>query len=97
MRGRWHVVTDVESGVRFHFAFDATEPNRLHIDVRHGATPGDAVRTFFDPLASTAYDERHKRWERWAGEWLIAWLWLDEPERRNVLVITCLNRKGGLP
>jgi hypothetical protein len=92
MRGRWYRVTDLESEITFHFAIDHQQPDRLHIDVAHGARPDDAIRTFFDPHASTHFDVAHNRTERWADGWLIAYLWLDEPERRHLLVITCLQR-----
>jgi hypothetical protein len=96
MRGSWYIVTDLDSGITFHFAMDRQQPTRLHIEAAHGATPQDAIRTFFDPRASGQYDAPHQRYERWSGGWLVAWLWMDEPERRNVLIITCLP-KGEIP
>jgi hypothetical protein len=40
-------------GERFRFYYDRERPEVLHITIRHGTTPEDAIRTFFegDPVS----------------------------------------------
>jgi hypothetical protein len=90
MPARLALFRDEASGIVFHFAYERGS-DRLHITARHGTTPQDAVRTFFDPHANSTWDATHQRWERWADDWLVSFLWLDAPANRNVLVITCLR------
>jgi hypothetical protein len=93
---RFRYIVHQASGITFHFTFERNDPcGRLHIEVAHSAQPEDAIRTFFNPFASSYWDAEHTRWERWAAGWLVSFLWMDEPVRRNVLVLTCLYREEG--
>ena len=95
MPGRRRSITHFSSGITFHFTFERNDPlGRLHIEYAHGVHPSDAIRTFFDPQANSTWDDEHERWERWTGNWLVSFLWMDEPARRNVLVLTCLHLEG---
>jgi len=91
---RFRTILHQPSGITFHFTFERNDPQgRLHIDVAHGTQPEDAIRTFFDPFANGWWDVEHSRWERWVDGWLVSFLWMDEPARQNVLVLTCLYRE----
>jgi hypothetical protein len=35
-------------GERFRFYYDMEVPELLHVTLRHGTTPEDAIRTFFE-------------------------------------------------
>ncbi|MHB8621067.1 MAG: hypothetical protein ACYDAG_16100 [Chloroflexota bacterium] len=49
------------NGERFFFLYDEDSPEELHITASHGASPLDAVQTFFD--GETVFNEQRRRHE----------------------------------
>jgi len=47
-KGRYEPYIDQESGLRFDFRYEPTRPFLLHISVRHGVGPQQAIDTFFE-------------------------------------------------
>ena len=47
---------------RFRFYYDAEHPEILHMTLRHGTTPEDAIRAFFEGVTET-WDKDHLRFE----------------------------------
>ena len=45
----------------FYFLYDRTRPDELHITVRHGTYPLEAIETFFE--GETTWNEDRKRFE----------------------------------
>ena len=49
-------------GETFRFYYDRQVPEALHITLRHGTTPEDAIRVFFGG-ETRPWDEAHERFE----------------------------------
>lgn len=79
-------VDDV-SGTRFRFAHEAGQDGPLHITVRHGTTPEDAVRTFLRGM--TVLNPTYKRFETQTENHVLYWVWHASGA---VLVITCFQK-----
>ena len=58
------------------------------------ATVEDAMDVFFDPDATTTWNEEAERFESYTDRYGLFWFWLDE-RRRFVIVITCFDLEGG--
>jgi hypothetical protein len=59
---RRHALIVEAGGERFRFYYDREKPEILHITLRHGTTPADAIRTFFVG-ETVATEETHSRFE----------------------------------
>ena len=57
-------------------------------------TVEDALDVFFDPSATTSWNEEAERFETYTDRYGLFWLWLDE-RRKFVIVITCFDLEGG--
>ena len=79
---------DQESGLRFDFRYEPTRPFLLHILVRHGVGPQEAIDTFFE--GKTTWDEEHKRFETFSNTHGLYWAW--RVQDAVVLVISCFRR-----
>lgn len=53
-------------GERFRFYYGLEHPEVLHITLRHGTLPEDAIRTFF-ASETRQWDEAHARFETLTG------------------------------
>ena len=74
-------------GEVFYFLFDSNQPDQLHITVRHGATPVEAIQTLFEGI--TVWNEQRKRFETVAA--LRGIYWVRVPEDQGVLIISCFR------
>ena len=87
-KGRYQPYLDQKSGLRFDFKFELMQPSLLHIFVRHGTSPQEAIGTFFE--GETAWDEEHKRFETFTETHALYWTW--RAQGAVVLVISCFRR-----
>jgi hypothetical protein len=74
-------------GETFRFYFDGEV--LLHIQARHGTTPRDAIRTFFDG-ARSEWDEVHRRYESTTDSH--GMYWTRHAHDGSILVISCWRR-----
>lgn len=72
----------------FVFKHDDDAPELLHIYARHLTMPDDAITTFF--TGKTIWNRINKRYETKTKSCSVYWLWLDE-ENKRVLIISCFN------
>jgi hypothetical protein len=77
-------------GERFRFYYDQEVPEVLHITLRHGAAPEDAIVTFFEGEASP-WDEARQRYETITDTHGL--YWTRHPNDHSVIVISCFERK----
>jgi hypothetical protein len=89
MRRRAALIIEA-GGERFRFYFDLEVPEVLHITLRHGTTPGDAVRTFFEGEAGPWDDARARSETVTETHGLY---WTRHPHDGSVLVISCFERE----
>ena len=75
------------NGEAFYFLFDKNQTNELHISVRHGTVPREAIDTFFE--GETAWNEQRKRFETMTATRGI--YWARVPEDQGVLIISCFR------
>jgi hypothetical protein len=80
-----------EEGIHFLFAFDPDAPDLLHIFARHTRTIDDALDTFFDPVARTAWNEQRRRFETYSDSHGLFCFWAGGQEGQTVFVITCFR------
>lgn len=78
-------------GERFRFYYDVEVPEMLHIVLRHGATPEDAIRTFFEG-DKQPWDDVRQRFETTTGAHGL--YWTRHPHDGSVIVISCFEREG---
>ncbi len=71
----------------FSFLYDRNQPDTLHITVRHGTDPLEAIGTFFE--GETTWNEERKRFETMTATHGI--YWARVPEDEGVLVISCFR------
>ena len=80
----------IESGrERFRFCYDAEHPQVLHITLRHGTTPVDAIGTFFAGETGP-WDEVQARFETLSATHGI--YWTRHVHDQSVIIITCFKR-----
>ena len=70
--------------------FDLEVPELLHITLRHGTTPEDAIRTFFEGTIS-AQSESRARFETAAATHRL--YWTRHAHDQSVIVISCFERE----
>ena len=80
--------TDAETGLSFLFAIEVGSTGPLHIAIRHGTTPADAVAAYFAGV--TTWNGDNKRFETSTASHVVYWAW---HRSGAVLVISCF-RKG---
>jgi hypothetical protein len=76
-------------GERFRFYYDRQNPAILHITLRHGTTPEDAVRTFFGGEAQP-WDESHDRFMTLSPSHGI--YWTRHAHDQSVIILSCFKR-----
>lgn len=86
---RYREVTELVTGIRFRFAYDAVNPMRLHIEARHDVTVEDAIRTYLE-RRTTVWNEVNKRWESESNTHVLYWALHASSA---VLVITCFRKE----
>jgi hypothetical protein len=88
---RYRDVTDQVSGLIFRFLFDLNDPSQLHIALRWGVSPEEAIECFRTGIERTLWLEQKRCFETISDSHVVVWLWMDEPHSQ-VLVITCVPR-----
>ena len=78
-------------GERFRFYYDVEVPEMLHVTLRHGTRPEDAIRTFFDG-EENSWDEARQRFE--SATETHGLYWTRHPHDDSVIVISCFEREG---
>ena len=78
------------AGELFRFYYDAEAPQVLHIALRHGTTPRDAIRAFLEG-ESGPWVEARQRFET-ASE-THGLYWTRHAHDRSVIVISCFERE----
>jgi hypothetical protein len=80
----------IEAGEeRFRFYYDREVTEVLHITLRHGTTPSDAIGTFFE-AGVHQWDEAHARFETVTATRGL--YWARHPHDQSVIVISCFRR-----
>jgi len=77
-------------GERFRFYYDLEVPEVLHITLRHGTTPADAIRTFFEGEQGP-WDEVRQRFQSATERHGL--YWTRHPHDHSVIVISCFERE----
>ena len=77
-------------GERFRFYYDLEVPEVLHITLRHGTTPEDAIGAFFDGEVSS-WDAARQRFESATATHGL--YWTRHPHDDSVIVISCFERE----
>lgn len=77
-------------GERFRFYYDVDLPEVLHIVLRHGTTPDEAIRTFFEGETRPWNDSR-ERFETVSNTHGL--YWTRHTHDRSVIVISCFARE----
>ena len=77
-------------GERFRFYYDLEHPEVLHITLRHGTVPEDAIRTFFEG-ETRPWDEDRSRFETVTETHGI--YWTRHPHDQSCIVISCFPRE----
>ncbi len=78
-------------GERFRFYYDLEVPEVLHITLRHGTTPEDAIRTFFDG-EEDSWDEARQRFG--SATETHGLYWTRHAHDDSVVVISCFEWEG---
>jgi hypothetical protein len=76
-------------GERFRFYYDLEHLEVLHIMLRHGTVPEEAIRTFFE--GGTRWDEARARFETLTDRHGI--YWTRHPHDQSVIIISCFQRE----
>lgn len=77
-------------GQRFRFYYDLEHPEVLHMTLRHGTVPEDAIRTFLEG-ETRPWDEARSRFETVTESHGI--YWTRHPHDQSVIVISCFQRE----
>jgi hypothetical protein len=77
-------------GERFRFYYDVEHPEVLHITLRHGTSPEDAIRTFFEGW-TRRWDNARARFETVTGTHGL--YWTRHGSDQSVIVISCFGRE----
>ena len=77
-------------GERFRFYYDLEVPEVLHIMLRHGTTPEDAFRAFFEG-EEKSWNEVRQRFE--SATETHGLYWTRHPHDDSVIVISCFERE----
>ena len=77
-------------GERVRFYYDVEVPEVLHIALRHGTTPEDAIRTFVEG-EQQPWDVARQRLETATDTHGL--YWTRHPHDGSVIVITCFHRE----
>lgn len=78
------------AGERFRFYYDREVPELLHVMVRHGTTPWDAIRAFFEG-GETVWDEARQRFQTLGDAHGL--YWTRHQYDGSVIVISCFERE----
>ncbi|HLZ07966.1 MAG TPA: hypothetical protein VKT80_05210 [Chloroflexota bacterium] len=76
------------NGERFRFYYDLLHPDVLHITLQHGATPDDAIRTFFDGVTGE-WDEVRLRFDTYSDTHGL--FWTRHSFDQSVIIISCFK------
>jgi hypothetical protein len=69
------------------FFFAKASASELHITKEHGATPDDAIATYFDGVAN--HDAEHRRFVTMTAIHTLFWNWIEQGS--SVYVISCIR------
>jgi hypothetical protein len=89
MRIREALILDA-GGERFRFYYDQEYPDVLHITLRHGTTPVNAIQTFFEGSA-LPWDDTRARFETVTETHGL--YWARHPYDQSVIVISCFRHE----
>lgn len=73
-------------GERFRFYYDEAHPEVLHVTLRHGVVPEDAIRAFFEGRPGR-WDEVRSRFETVTDTHVL--YWTRHAHDQSVIVISC--------
>lgn len=76
-------------GIDFHFFFHQGGEGSLHITVRWGTLPLDAIEVFFEGEA--VYDAQHDRFATRNRDYELTWRWIER--EKSLFVISFLRRE----
>jgi hypothetical protein len=79
-------------GERFRFYYDQEVPEVLHITLRHGTTPEEAIATFFSGETGP-WDEARRRFETVTDTHGL--YWTRHPHDAAVIMISCFEKETG--
>ena len=74
-------------GEQFRFYYDEEIGEVLHIAARHGTTPGDAIRAFYE--GATTRNEQRERFETVTSTHVL--YWTRHAHDGSVVVISCFS------
>ncbi|MBM4416526.1 MAG: hypothetical protein FJ035_09915 [Chloroflexi bacterium] len=77
-------------GKRFRFYYDLEVPELLHIVLRHGTTPDDAIRTYFEDITS-AWDGARARYATTTSSHVLHQT--RHTRDQSVIVISCFEQE----
>lgn len=89
-RRYYRKLIDAETGLSFLFAIEAGSAGPLHIAIRHGTTPADAVEAYFAGV--TTWNDVNQRFETRTASHVVYWTWHGSGA---VLVISCYRKGDG--
>lgn len=78
------------NGERFRFYYDLDQPQLLHVTLRHGTTPPDAIEVFFESQTGPR-DDAHARYETLTETHGI--YWARHAGDHSVIIISCFKRE----
>ncbi len=76
-------------GARFRFYYDVEIPEVLHITLRHGTTPDEAISVFFEG-ATAPWNAANARYETLTDTHAL--YWTRHIPDQSVIVISCFRR-----
>jgi len=76
-------------GERFRFYYDLAIPEVLHITLRHGTSPEDAIRVFFEGVTAP-WNAANARYETLTDTHVL--YWTRHIHDQSVIVISCFRR-----
>lgn len=77
-------------GERFRFYYDLEVPELLHITLRHGTTPEEAIRAYFEGETGS-WDEARARFATLTDTHAL--YWTRHARDQSVIVISCFERE----
>lgn len=78
-------------GERFRFYYDVEVPELLHMTLRHGTRPGDAIRAFLEG-EHRPWDEARQRFETVSETHRL--YWTRHAHDQSVIVISCFEQEA---
>lgn len=76
-------------GITFFFKYEPSQPELLHIYVRHLTTIEEAITVFFE--SEPTFNKQYDRYENSNETHTIYWNWINESEKK-IIIITCFKK-----